>query len=473
MVTAAPPRIELPDWALEFMNIPARWKAAYGGRGSGKTVNVASVIVIKMRRQRIRVACVRDYRTNIDESAKQALEEAIYRMGFEGEFTIHTSRITHNETGAEVFFVGVDRNPSSSIKGWEAVDIVWIEEAQDISQKAWDLLLPTPRKKGSELWFTFNPTRRSDPVWKAFCSATPYEGAMVKKINYYDNPWFHLSGLEIERATCEKYAPALYRHIWLGEVESDPSIRKVLPYDLIERCIGAHKVLGYEPPSQGFKHSGLDVADTGPDRNSWAFRNQALLSNLEVWDGMDTYETAVVAHNHNELHRVSKMYFDGTGVGSGIRAYMNHHKRRRAYAARPVNFGGKVKNPQRPFTHSITNEEMFQSRNSQLGWALRIRAENTNRAVRKEAGVNLKDCLFIAEDIEDMDNFLIQLSQPEWTVNRRGRMVIEKRPENAPSPDKYDASILAFAHDSDYGLKLHPGIPEELLAELNAEGEDY
>ena len=456
----AQPDIEIADWALEFLNVPARWKAAYGGRGSGKTVNVATALIIKMRYHRVRIACVRDYRTNIDESAKQALEEVIYRLGWKDEFLVHQSRITHKDTGAEVFFVGVDRNPSSSIKGWEAVDIVWVEEAHDISQKAFDLILPTPRKADAEIWFTFNPTRRSDPVWKAFCSANPFEGALIKKVNFNNNPWFHQSSLEIERATCEKYFPALYRHIWLGEVESDPGIRKVIPYDLAELCVGADKKLGYIPPQNQYKHSGLDVADTGPDRNSYVFRHGSLLHTLDTWTGEDTWESAVTAHNYNEQHQCSKMYFDGTGVGSGVRAYMNHHKRGRHYAARPVNFGGKVKNPDRLFTHSVTNEQMFQSRNSQMGWALRIRAENTKRMLKGERGVHFKDCLFIADDIEDMDNFLIQLSQPEWQINRRGRLVIEKKPENAPSPDKYDAAILAFAHDSDYGLKLHPGIPE-------------
>ena len=138
--------IEMPDWAVNFLNVPCRHKVAYGGRGSGKTHNIANALIVKMLKQRIRFACVRDYWTNLDESAKQALEVAIYRLGAENYFLIFTTHIICKETGAEVFFVGVDRNPSSSIKGWESVDIVWVEEAHDISQKACLLYTsPSPR----------------------------------------------------------------------------------------------------------------------------------------------------------------------------------------------------------------------------------------------------------------------------------------------------------------------------------------
>ena len=123
----------------------------------------------------------------------------------------------------------MSRVTEQAIRGWEAVDRVWVEEAHTMSASSREILYPTIRKPGSEIWFTFNPMRRTDPVWQDFCAASRrLDDAVVIKVNYYDNPWFP-DELERARALCLVDEPDRYRHVWLGETDDEGSARQVLP----------------------------------------------------------------------------------------------------------------------------------------------------------------------------------------------------------------------------------------------------
>ena len=443
--------LEIPDWGLQWKNYPARCKAAYGGRGSSKTYTVATVLVVMAAERCIRVACAREFQTSIQQSAKRAIESAIHRAGLTDIFDIQKNAIVCKTTGSLFFFVGFERN-RESMRGWEDIDIVWIEEAQRLTKESHIVMHPSVRKPGSELWFTFNPYQRSDPVWQDFCSAHPRDDAMIVKVNYYDNPWFP-DELEKERLICMEREPELYAHIWLGETLDDGSIRKVLSFALAELCVDAHKKLGWSYDGQR-RHVGLDVADTGPDKNCAAIRFGSMITDVSSWVAPTTWETAMRVDGICLENRVSRLYYDGGGVGSGIRGFMQKTRGARMYSTHPINFGSAVRSPEKRYSYKVTNKDMFARRNSQLGWALRARAENTRRALNGE-DVSLDHCLFIDGSIPDLEDYLIQLSQPEWKENSAGRIVIDKQPDDAPSPDKYDATVLAFTRDSQYGLKLH------------------
>ena len=125
----------------------------------------------------------------------------------------------------------------------------------------------------------------------------------------------------------------------------------------------------------------------------------------------------------------------------------------RPYSARPVNFGGKITGEKTQYSRGASNADFFSRRNAQLAWALRLRAMMTRRLMDGE-DVNPEYCLFIDPKISRLEAFLAELGQPEWEEDASGRVKIEKCPEDAPSPDLYDAAILAFAVDSRYGLRL-------------------
>lgn len=171
----------------------------------------------------------------------------------------------------------------------------------------------------------------------------------------------------------------------------------------------------------------------------------------ESWSSQVLGDTARRADTYCREHGARQLYYDVTGVGAGIRSHLSE-MRDRDYGAQPVNFGGAVAGQKRTFTYRVSNKDFFSRRNAQLAWALRLRAQRTGRLLDGEA-VDPDTCLFIDSSIPRLESYLAQLSQPEWKEDTSGRVVIDKTPEDAPSPDLYDATALAFAADSRSGLR--------------------
>ena len=141
------------------------------------------------------------------------LRDQIDRLGMTDFFSATESSIK-SWMGAEFLFKGLQRN-INEIKSLEGVDVCWVEEAQRVSAESWDILIPTIRKEGSEIWLTFNPNEASDPTYQRFV-VNPPPGAVVVKVDYRDNPWFPQT-LQAERLYCRATDPDAYRHIWEGE----------------------------------------------------------------------------------------------------------------------------------------------------------------------------------------------------------------------------------------------------------------
>ena len=191
-----------------------RYRFFYGGRGGGKSWAIARVLIMRGAVEPIKVLCAREFQKRIEDSVKSLLEKQIDILGLSDYFKIMRDRII-GHSGSEFFFIGVAQHPDA-LRGIEGVDICWVEEAASMSNKSLTILRPTIRKKGSEIWFTFNPYRQSDPVYRFMKSQEGESGVLIRKINWDSNPWFSDS-LEDERLRCLKEDKALYNHIWEGE----------------------------------------------------------------------------------------------------------------------------------------------------------------------------------------------------------------------------------------------------------------
>lgn len=204
------PEIQFLDELFFLITEPARYKVLYGGRGAGKTQNIARALVILCRAKRLRVLCGREFQSSILESVHEVLNEQIHALGYENEFKITDKSIVHKITGSEFFFKGLRYN-IESIKSMGSIDICWIEEANRVSRTTWEKLGPTirgrhesdprgnlgPFGKGPEIWVSFNPELDSDETYKRFVLHPPNKidtkgnvYSIVKKINHTDNPWF-------------------------------------------------------------------------------------------------------------------------------------------------------------------------------------------------------------------------------------------------------------------------------------------
>ena len=142
---------------------PHRYKVFYGGRGSGKSWAVARALIAIADFCKVRILCCREVQNSIRDSSYQTLKDMAQRMGLADRFTFKEAEIVNEATGSKFIFSGLLRN-ENSIRSKEGIDICWVEEASSVSQASWDVLTPTIRKPGSELWLTFNPLTVDDPT---------------------------------------------------------------------------------------------------------------------------------------------------------------------------------------------------------------------------------------------------------------------------------------------------------------------
>lgn len=192
---------------------PHRYKVAYGGRGSGKSWSIAQLLVLKAYQSPTRILCCREIQKSIQDSVLQLLSDTIERLGLQSFFEVQKTQII-GKNGSRFILEGL-RSNITKIKSMEGIDIVWAEEAENITRSSWDTLIPTIRKEGSEIWISFNPYDELDETWQRFIVASP-PGTYKVKVNYHQNPWFP-EELRKEAEHLEKVDNNLYKHIWLGE----------------------------------------------------------------------------------------------------------------------------------------------------------------------------------------------------------------------------------------------------------------
>lgn len=197
---------------------PARYKGAWGGRGSGKSHDRAGALIDDSLYERgLLSVCIREVQKSLKDSAKRLLESKLTEFGL-GEadgFKVFTDRIQTPGDGV-IIFQGMQDHTAESIKSLEGFKRAWVEEAQTLSSRSLNLLRPTIRAPQSELWFTWNPRLKTDAVDLMFRNGSPPTGAQCVKANWNDNPWLPKE-LEQERLDCLAYQPDQYAHIWEGD----------------------------------------------------------------------------------------------------------------------------------------------------------------------------------------------------------------------------------------------------------------
>ena len=207
-----PPKL-LPVFAPRRGEV--RYRAGYGGRGSGKSFSFALMAAIFGYAEPLRILCTREFQASIAESFYAEVKGAIKTYPWlESRYDIGEKYI-RERNGTEFLFHGLRRN-ISSIKSLAKIDIVIVEEAEDVPETSWQQLIPTIRAPGSEIWVIWNPRQIGSPVDKRLVQTQPSR-AVVAKLDYHDNPWFPRE-LEEERLDdLKRLDPNTYAHIWDGE----------------------------------------------------------------------------------------------------------------------------------------------------------------------------------------------------------------------------------------------------------------
>ena len=205
--------IDIPDAFSELFE-PARYKVYYGGRGKGASWSFARALLLLVMQKGLRVLCTREYQNSIADSVHRLLTDQIEQLGFSDYYEITRTDIKCPASGGMFIFEGLRHNPTK-IKSMEGVDIAWIAEAEKTTAESLDILIPTIRAAGSEIWIEFNPDDEHDPIYKRFVVNQP-DDAIVKHLTYRDNPWFP-EALRREMEYDRRVDPDKYQWVWEGK----------------------------------------------------------------------------------------------------------------------------------------------------------------------------------------------------------------------------------------------------------------
>ena len=268
---------------------PARYKAFYGGRVSAKSHSFAAALLLQAAQARLRVYCGREVQKSIKDSVKRLREDKLEALGL-GEFYTSTRDEIRGANGSVFIFSGLSDLTAESVKSMEGIDRCWIEEAQTITARSLEILRPTIRKPGSEMWFSWNPRAASDPIDKFFRGDAPPDNAVIKRVNHDANPFFG-DELEAERELDRRSQPVRYAHIWDGEYE--PAVvgaiwdmatinegRRAETPDMERIVIAIDPAISAEELSN---EHGVVVAGRGADERAYVLEDGTLAGKPEQW----------------------------------------------------------------------------------------------------------------------------------------------------------------------------------------------
>lgn len=391
------------------------------------------------------------------------LDDTITREGYASEFEVQRASIRHLVTGSEFMFYGIKNNPTK-IKSLEGIDICWMEEAEAVSKESWEILIPTIRKPGSEIWVSYNPKNILDDTHQRFVISPPDDICLLT-VNYTDNPWFP-DVLRLEMEECKRKDYDLYLHIWEGEPVADSDMAIIKP-SWIAAAVDAHLKIGFE--ASGRKRIGFDVADEGEDSNATTLAHGSVVTDCQQWNKGDVITSADRVKNYAEEVRASEIVYDSIGVGAGVKA---HLKRVCRIPATGFNAGESVFKPEAKYAEGKTNKDMFSNIKAQAWWGVRDRFYNTWRVVKHlEANPDDRDfakqfsddqLISLSSGIKQLEYLKAELSRPWVDYDNNGRVKVESKKDmkkrGIPSPNMADSLIMAFA-------PIHKPfhIPDEIL----------
>lgn len=342
-VTHKEPSMYIPAALEPVLKTKKRFIVVIGGRGSGKSVGVADICLLKAMGG-MKTFCLREFQRSINDSVHALFDQEIERLGLEG-FDVQKSLIKY--AGSERFkYAGLARN-IESVKSAAGFGLFWSEEAQTISANSLTVLTPTARNKAKnglpnqsssnedtanvQMIFTANPASEEDAFSQRFI--VPFQDAidrdgfyeddmhLVVKMNYNDNPWFCESGLEAERQWDYENKPrALYNHIWEGGY-NDSIENALIMQEWFDACIDAHIKLGIEP--SGARFAAHDPSDIGADSKGYAARQGMVFYAVEEMTSGDINEGGHWAMALANAAQIDFFTWDCDGMGVGLTEQIN------------------------------------------------------------------------------------------------------------------------------------------------------
>lgn len=403
-------KVTIPTPFRPLLKENRRYKFYYGGRAGGKSFAFADSLLMRAREKKVFVACVREIQDSIKDSVYKLLCDRIDYYGL-NDFRPFEDRIDNLATGSRIIFKGLRDQNAQNIKSLEGVDICWIEEAQTITKKSWEILDPTIRKDGSEIWISMNRMEENDPLWKLL-AANPDERTLVRKVNYYDNP-FCPEEIKTQAAKCKERDFDDYCHIWLGEPVSQGDYKLINSKTVREAM--KPKMDGSTSPLV----IGLDIARLGTDRSVFCFRKGRWCYRLHAVRGFDTVELADLATRFIKDYQPQRLFLDLGNSGAGVYDILKH--RGFGEVVKGIYFGGKA----------ILNDR-YKNKRAEM-W------DGVNQWLRGDLPVQLPDDEELFDELCGVER--VKIAQDQLQLEDKDKF----RERIGRSPDKADALALTFA----------------------------
>ncbi len=430
----------------DFWNTQSRYKVLYGGRDSSKSTDTAIHSIRLANKLGLRFLCTRMFQNRIEDSVYTLLKREIDRFGFTSNYTILNNRIKHNITNAEFMFYGLARNVEE-IKSIVEIDVLWIEEAQSLTEEMWKVLYPTLRKEHSEIWIVFNPRLITDFVYTRFV-VNPPSDCLVRFINYDENPFLsETSKATIAALKQENYEE--YLHVYEGEpLQDDDAV--IIKRSWLNSCIDAHLKLKIEV--SGEKITGYDVADSGEDLNALANKHGILITKIKQWKGGEDELVKSAKIVRNEAKQFgSFVRYDSIGVGAGVGSNIKELNKIDGVFIKVESFnsGGAVVGKELDYEVGVKNKDYFSNVKAQSWKSVGDRVLITHNAITKGLPFNPSDIISISSNCEHLELLLTELSTPRRSYDNAGKFKVESKNDlskrGVRSPNLADAFVMCFA----------------------------
>jgi phage terminase large subunit len=202
--------------AFKSLFEPKRYKVLYGGRGGAKSHNIARALLVLGMQKPMRIVCAREIQKSIKDSVHALLSDIIAEHDLAGFYAVQETMI-RGVNGTQFIFRGLKHN-TTDLKSLEGADICWVEEAENVSDRSWEILIPTIRKESSEIWISFNPKNATDPTYERFVANADHR-MHVQKVSWRDNPFFP-AVMNEERLALQAKSKDAYEHVWEGAFDT-------------------------------------------------------------------------------------------------------------------------------------------------------------------------------------------------------------------------------------------------------------
>ncbi|MGL5282547.1 MAG: PBSX family phage terminase large subunit [Plesiomonas shigelloides] len=463
-------KLQIPEAMQEFLE-PAFLKVPYGGRSSSKTQSVMRIMLIKMMQGRS-VGCFREIQKSIKDSIKKSFDMLIDDLGWRQYFEGSTDTEIRCFSGAKMIFAGLKHNVTN-VKGMDWLDDFFVEEAENVSADSWEVLIPTARKPGAEVWVVFNPKLITDATYQKFIINPPpkfvtrssgeqIRYSIIKKINYPDNPWFTEESRQ-QMLVMKEDDPELYKHIWLGEPISDSALSIIKPM-WIEAALDAHLKLGIE--RTGNRFAGLDPMDEGEDYNARCYRDGVIVYQIDEWKDKDPVAVGERCYAEAMQDGIGCVSYDNIGVGAGTKGKFREMETALIAAGRHLElvpfteFTASASPIDGEYMPGRANADHFLNLKAQGWFMLRDRFHNTYKAVVEGKDVDMENIICI--DTSGLDKRIIDKMKAELSAPNReysnGKLKVESKDSlkkrGIPSPNIADAIVMAFNPEFDSGYSL-------------------